>query len=90
MRVFKNLWFSHFAAKEAISDDELRGIVNQMEKKYQSEQLMVCHMEAEALCKIDAIDAARMREYDEGCLVPQEKASKKAPKVLETGHPATA
>jgi hypothetical protein len=31
-----------------------------------------------------------MRDFDEGCLVPQEKASKKAPKVLEAGHPATA
>ena len=59
-----------------------------MEKKYQSEQLMVCHMEAEAMYKIGAIDAARMREYDEGCLVPQEKASKKAPKVLEAGRSA--
>jgi hypothetical protein len=31
MRVFKNSWFSRFAAKEAISDDELRGIVDQLE-----------------------------------------------------------
>ena len=61
-----------------------------MEKKYQSEQLMVCHMEAESLYKIGAIDAARMREYDEGCLVPQEKTSRKAPKVQEADHPATA
>jgi DNA-binding transcriptional regulator YiaG len=62
-----------------------------MEKKYQSEQLMVCHMEAEALYKIGAIDAARMREYDEGCLVPQENASMKAPKAFEVAdHPATA
>ncbi|GHV28038.1 addiction module toxin RelE [Spirochaetia bacterium] len=31
MRVFKNSWFSRFAAKEAISDDELRDIVGQLE-----------------------------------------------------------
>ena len=28
MRIFKNLWFTRFAQKEAISDDELKGIVN--------------------------------------------------------------
>ncbi|MDR2759302.1 MAG: type II toxin-antitoxin system RelE/ParE family toxin [Spirochaetaceae bacterium] len=31
MRVFKNTWFTRFAAREAISDDELKGIVNQLE-----------------------------------------------------------
>ncbi|GHT62609.1 toxin RelE [Spirochaetia bacterium] len=31
MRVFKNTWFSRFAAKEGISDDELKGIVDQLE-----------------------------------------------------------
>jgi hypothetical protein len=31
VRVFKNTWFTHFAAKEAISDGELKDIVNQLE-----------------------------------------------------------
>ena len=31
MRVFKNAWFSRFARKENIGDDELRDIVNQLE-----------------------------------------------------------
>jgi hypothetical protein len=31
MRVFKNSWFTRFAEKEVISDDELRGIVDQLE-----------------------------------------------------------
>lgn len=31
VRVFKNTWFTRFAVKEAISDDELKGIVNQLE-----------------------------------------------------------
>ena len=41
-----------------------------MKKKYQSEQLMVCHEEAQALYEIGAIDVTRMREFDEMCLVP--------------------
>jgi hypothetical protein len=31
VRVFKNTWFTRFTAREAISDDELKGIVNQLE-----------------------------------------------------------
>ena len=31
MRIFKNKWFSRFAGKEDISDDELREAVNQLE-----------------------------------------------------------
>jgi hypothetical protein len=31
VRVFKNTWFTRFAAKEAISDAELRDMVNQVE-----------------------------------------------------------
>ncbi|MDR1863561.1 MAG: type II toxin-antitoxin system RelE/ParE family toxin, partial [Treponema sp.] len=31
MRTFKNTWFARFAQKEGISDDELKGIVNQLE-----------------------------------------------------------
>ena len=31
MRVFKNTWFTRFADKEDITDDELREMVNQLE-----------------------------------------------------------
>ncbi|MDR1788239.1 MAG: type II toxin-antitoxin system RelE/ParE family toxin [Treponema sp.] len=31
MRIFKTTWFDRFAAKEAISDDELRSVVNELE-----------------------------------------------------------
>ena len=31
MRIFKNTWFSRFAVKEGITDDELKEIVNQLE-----------------------------------------------------------
>jgi DNA-binding transcriptional regulator YiaG len=47
-----------------------------MAKKYQSEQLMVCHQDAEALYRIGAINEAEMREFDEDCLVPEPEAPK--------------
>ena len=31
MRIFKNTWFTRFASKENITDDELREAVNQLE-----------------------------------------------------------
>jgi hypothetical protein len=31
VRIFKNTWFTRFADKEAISDDELKSIVGQLE-----------------------------------------------------------
>jgi DNA-binding transcriptional regulator YiaG len=46
-----------------------------MKKKYQSEQLMVCHQDAEALYQIGAITEAEMREFDEDCLVPEPAAN---------------
>jgi DNA-binding transcriptional regulator YiaG len=49
-----------------------------MTKKYQSEQLMICHQDAEALYQIGAISEAEMREFDKECLVPEPKAPKKA------------
>jgi DNA-binding transcriptional regulator YiaG len=42
-----------------------------MKKKYQSEQLMICHQDAEALYQIGAITEAQMREFDKDCLVPE-------------------
>jgi DNA-binding transcriptional regulator YiaG len=40
-----------------------------MKKKYQSEILMVCHQDAEALHRIGAITDEEMAEYDRDCLV---------------------
>jgi putative transcriptional regulator len=56
-----------------------------MKKKYQSEQLMVCHESAQALYEIGAITEAEMRKFDEDCLVhePTPKAPS-APKPLAT------
>jgi DNA-binding transcriptional regulator YiaG len=42
-----------------------------MKKKYQSEILMVCHQDAEEMYKLGLIDDAKMREFDEGCLLPE-------------------
>jgi hypothetical protein len=59
-----------------------------MTKQYQSEQLMVCHQDAEALCRIGAISDAEMWEFDEDCLVPDPKAPEKAPAGIQQvpGH----
>jgi DNA-binding transcriptional regulator YiaG len=52
-----------------------------MKERYQSEQLMVCHQEAQALFEIGAIDADRMKEFDEMCLVPEAKATPSTHKI---------
>jgi DNA-binding transcriptional regulator YiaG len=44
-----------------------------MENEYENEQLMVCHESAQALYRIGAIGSARMREFDEMCLVHDSK-----------------
>jgi DNA-binding transcriptional regulator YiaG len=59
-----------------------------MAKKYQSEQLMVCHQDAEALYRIGAISEAEMRQFDEDCLVPEHETSKKAPVEIRQGSVA--
>jgi DNA-binding transcriptional regulator YiaG len=48
-----------------------------MTKKYQSEQLMVCHQDAETLRRLGIISDAEMREFDEDCLVPEPEMPKK-------------
>ena len=40
-----------------------------MKKKYASDILKVLHEDAEGLHQLGLIDDAKMREYDEGCLV---------------------
>jgi hypothetical protein len=39
---------------------------------------MVCHQDAEAMHRLGFISDARMKEFDEMCLVPEPKAPKKA------------
>jgi DNA-binding transcriptional regulator YiaG len=48
-----------------------------MTKKYQSEQLMVCHEDAEAMRRLGILSDAEMREFDKDCLVPEPKTLKK-------------
>jgi DNA-binding transcriptional regulator YiaG len=62
-----------------------------MQKKYQSELLMVCHQEAEALLAVGALNEAEMREYDKMCLVQEPKPARKAqpPAKPEQIRPAT-
>jgi DNA-binding transcriptional regulator YiaG len=62
-----------------------------MKKKYESEALMVVHQDAEGLHSLGIISDAKMKEFDEMCLIPAEKPAKKA-KTAATGHarPATA
>ncbi|MDR1072520.1 MAG: hypothetical protein LBL45_02445 [Treponema sp.] len=47
-----------------------------MNRKYQSEQLMVIHESAQTLYKIGVIDGSKMKEFDEACLVeePEERS----------------
>jgi DNA-binding transcriptional regulator YiaG len=62
-----------------------------MTKKYQSEQLMICHQDAEALYRIGAISEAEMREFDNDCLVQEPEPAKETAKPAEMEHisPAT-
>ena len=57
-----------------------------MEKKYESEALMVCHQSAEALYRLGVIDADEMREFDEGCLAQEPEAVNAAESALEMKH----
>jgi DNA-binding transcriptional regulator YiaG len=59
-----------------------------MEKKYQSEQLMVIHDMAKSLYRIGAIDNAKMREFDADCLVSTPETVRK-PTEMEHIIPVT-
>ena len=48
-------------------------------KKYQSEALMVIHQDAEGLRRLGIISEDEMKEYDEGCLVKEQKT----PQIIE-------
>jgi DNA-binding transcriptional regulator YiaG len=54
-----------------------------MTKQYQSEQLMVCHKDAEAMRRLGIISDAEMREFDEDCLVPDPKTPEKTPSGIQ-------
>jgi DNA-binding transcriptional regulator YiaG len=63
-----------------------------MKKKYESELLGVIHQSAQDLYEIGAISEARMREYDEDCLVSEPKTAKAAhktqPPILTSHRPS--
>jgi DNA-binding transcriptional regulator YiaG len=63
-----------------------------MNEKYQSELLMVCHQNAKALHRYGIIDDAKMREFDEGCLVPETTVRPSASRAVQSSnpHPAAA
>jgi DNA-binding transcriptional regulator YiaG len=56
------------------------------ELKYYSEASMVAHEMAQDLYQIGAINDARMREYDEMCLVREPEAAKETAKAMEMDH----
>jgi hypothetical protein len=59
-----------------------------LKKKYQSEILMVCHQDAEALHRIGAITDDEMAEYNRDCLVNPPNPAK-APETVQP-HSVTA
>jgi putative transcriptional regulator len=60
-----------------------------MKKKYDSEILEIIHQDAQGLFEIGAIDAARMREFDEMCLIPTPKPAKEISAPVEPVRTAT-
>jgi DNA-binding transcriptional regulator YiaG len=57
-----------------------------MKRKYQSEILGVIHQDAEAMYTVGAISEAKMKEYDQDCLVPE--PTPKASAVQQSPTPA--
>jgi putative transcriptional regulator len=60
--------------------------------RYKSEIYEVIHQDAVANFEVGAIPVARMREYDEMCLVQEPEPAKKTAKTMEMEHisPVTA
>jgi DNA-binding transcriptional regulator YiaG len=56
------------------------------ERKYYSEASMVAHEMARDLYQIGAINDARMREYDEMCLVREPEAVKETAETGKMDH----
>jgi len=59
-----------------------------MDRKYESEALMVSHQSTESLFRLGVIDADEMREFDEMCLA-QETETDEAEKPMAM-EPVTA
>jgi putative transcriptional regulator len=51
--------------------------------RYKSEIFEVIHQDATEMFAIGAISAARMRDYDETCLIQEPKPAKEAPEIAE-------
>ncbi|MDR0683630.1 MAG: XRE family transcriptional regulator [Spirochaetaceae bacterium] len=60
-----------------------------MRKRYKSEILQIVHEDAVGNFEIGAIDAERMREYDEACLEKEVLAAERSA-VRNTARPAGA
>jgi putative transcriptional regulator len=54
--------------------------------KYKSEIFEVVHQDAVGMFKIGAISEARMKEYDEMCLVQEPETEPKIEKSVEMEH----
>jgi DNA-binding transcriptional regulator YiaG len=59
-----------------------------MNKKYQSEALMVCHQDAVGLYKLGFITDAQMQEFDKDCLVPEPVAKTPSASAQKIPTPA--
>jgi DNA-binding transcriptional regulator YiaG len=56
-----------------------------VKKKYQSEISMIVHQDAEGMHQLGIIDDARMREFDEMCLIQEpDQALKSTPRQAPT------
>ena len=57
-----------------------------MKKRYGSEALMVSHQSAQDLFELGVIDADKMREFDEMCLVKESETACKTEKSQKMEH----
>ena len=95
-------WFARFADKEGLTNTELREIVNRleagqadadlgggvviMEKKYESEALMVSHQAAQDLYELGIIGSGKMREFDKICLVQESETAQQTERTPEAAQ----
>jgi putative transcriptional regulator len=55
-----------------------------MKNEYQSEALQVIHEDMEGMHRLGIISDARMKEFDEMCLVPAPEPAREAPEPAHT------
>jgi len=89
VRIFKNTRFARFAAKEGVTDGELRKTVSRLEagyEKYKSEIYETVHQDATEMFKIGGISEAEMREFDEMCLAEEPVTAYEAEDTVSVEH----